>query len=77
MEKRVGFNFKYEKIKQRQKIIEELNLENEIDKLLIERGFVDQEWFRKYKIEPYLLKRFPYHIHIEEYRLCQDIIKMN
>ena len=77
MEKRAGFNFKYEKIKQRQKIIEELNLENEIDKLLIERGFVDQEWFRKYKIEPYLLKRFPYYIHIEEHRLCQDIIKMN
>lgn len=77
MEKRAGFNFKYEKIKQRQKIIEELNLENEIDKLLIERGFVDQEWFRKYKIEPYLLKRFSYHIHIEEHRLCQDIIKMN
>ena len=77
MEKKVGFNFKYEKIKQRQKIIEELNLENEIDKLLIERGFVDQEWFRKHKIEPYLLKRFPYHIHIEEHRLCQDIIKMN
>ena len=77
MEERVGFNFKYEKIKQRLKIIEELNLENEIDKLLIERGFVDQEWFRKYKIEPYLLKRFPYHIHIEEHRLCQDIIKMN
>ena len=77
MEKRTGFNFKYKKIKQRQKIIEELNLENEIDKLLIEKGFVDQEWFRKYKIEPYLLKRFPYHIHIEEHRLCQDIIKMN
>lgn len=77
MEKRAGFNFKYEKIKQRQKIIEELNLENEIDKLLIERGVIDQEWFRKYKIEPYLLKRFPYHIHIEEHRLCQDIIKMN
>ena len=76
MEKRAGFNFKYEKIKQRQRIIEELNLENEIDKLLIERGFVDQEWFRKYKIEPYLLKRFPYHIHIEEHRLCQNIIKM-
>ena len=69
MEKRAGFNFK--------KIIEELDLENEIDKLLIERGVVDQEWFRKYKIEPYLLKRFPYHIHIEEHRLCQDIIKMN
>ena len=69
MEKRAGFNFK--------KIIEELDLENEIDKLLIERGFVDQEWFRKYKIKPYLLKRFPYHIHIEEHRLCQDIIKMN
>ena len=77
MEKRTGFNFKYKKIKQRQKIIEELNLENEIDKLLIEKDFVDQEWFRKYKIEPYLLKRFPYHIHIEEHRLCQDIIKMN
>ena len=77
MEKRAGFNFKYEKIKQRQKIIEELNLENEIDKLLIERGVIDQEWFRKYKIEPYLLKRFPYHIHIKEHRLCQDIIKMN
>lgn len=69
MEKRAGFNLK--------KIIEELDLENVIDKLLIERGFVDQEWFRKYKIEPYLLKRFPYHIHIEEHRLCQDIIKMN
>lgn len=69
MEKRAVFNFK--------KIIEELDLENVIDKLLIERGFVDQEWFRKYKIEPYLLKRFPYHIHIEEHRLCQDIIKMN
>ena len=43
-------------------IIEKLGLENEIDKYLIEDGLVDQEWFRRYKLEPYLSQRFPYHI---------------
>ena len=49
-------------IRQKLKIIEELGLENEIDKYLIEGGLVDQEWFRRYKFEPYSLQRFPYHI---------------
>ena len=33
-----------------------------IDKYLIEGGVVDQEWFRRYKLEPYLSQKFPYHI---------------
>ena len=49
-------------IRQKLEIIEELGLENEIDKYLIEGGLVDQEWFRRYKFEPYLSQRFPYHI---------------
>ena len=49
-------------IRQKLEIIEELGLENEIDKYLIEGGLVDQEWFRRYKLEPYLSQRFPYHI---------------
>ena len=49
-------------IRQKLKIIKELGLENEIDKYLIEGGLVDQEWFRRYKFEPYSSQRFPYHI---------------
>lgn len=63
-------DFEYERInnliiteiKQKLEIIEELGLENEIDKYLTEGGLVDQEWFKKYKFESYLSKRFPYHI---------------
>ena len=49
-------------IRQKLEIIEELGLENEIDKYLIEDGLVDKEWFRRYKFEPYFSQRFPYHI---------------
>ena len=49
-------------IRQKLEIIEELGLENEIDKYLIEDGLIDKEWFRRYKLEPYLSQRFPYHI---------------
>ena len=49
-------------IRQKLEIIEELGLENEIDKYLIKGGLVDQEWFRRYKLEPYLSQRFPHHI---------------
>ena len=49
-------------IRQKLKIIKELGLENERDKYLIEGGLVDQEWFRRYKFEPYSSQRFPYHI---------------
>ena len=66
----VDFEFEYERlndlitteIRQNLKIIEELGLENEIDKYLIEDGLVDKERFRRYKLEPYLSQRFPYHI---------------
>ena len=49
-------------IRQKLEIIEELGLENEIDKYLTKGGLVDQEWFRRYKLEPYSSQRFPYHI---------------
>ena len=49
-------------IRQKLEIIEELGLENEIDKYLIEDGLVDKEWFRRYKLEPYLSQKFPYHM---------------
>ena len=49
-------------IRQKLEIIEELGLENEIDKYLIKGGLVDKEWFRRYKLELYLSQRFPYHI---------------
>ena len=49
-------------IRQKLEIIEKLGLENEIDKYLIEDGLVDKEWFRRYKLEPYLSQRCPYHI---------------
>ena len=49
-------------IRQKLEIIEELGLENEIDKYLIEDELVNKEWFRRYKLEPYLSQRFPYHI---------------
>ena len=49
-------------IRQKLEIIEELGLENEIDKYLIKGGLVDQEWFRRYKFEPYSSQRFSYHI---------------
>ena len=49
-------------IRQKLEIIEELGLENEIDKYLIKGELVDQEWFRRYKLEPHLSQRFPYHI---------------
>ena len=63
-------DFEYERLNnliiteiiQKLEIIEELGLENEIDKYLIEDGLVDKEWFRRYKLEPYLSQRFPYHI---------------
>ena len=66
----VDFEFEYERlnnliateIRQNLDIIEELGLENEIDKYLIEGELVDQEWFRRYKFEPYSSQRFPYHI---------------
>ena len=66
----VDFEFEYERLNnlitteiiQNLEIIEKLGLENEIDKYLIEDGLVDQEWFRRYKLEPYLSQRFPYHI---------------
>ena len=66
----VDFEFEYERlndlitteIRQNLEIIEELGLENEIDKYLIEDGLVDKEWFRRYKLEPYLSQRFRYHI---------------
>ena len=49
-------------IRQKLEIIEELGLENEIDKYLIKGGLVDKEWFRRYKFEPYSSQRFLYHI---------------
>ena len=66
----IWVDFEYERInnliateiRQKLEIIEELGLENEIDKYLIKCGFIDQEWFRRYKLEPYLSQRFPYHI---------------
>ena len=66
----VDFEFEYKRlnnlittvIRQNLEIIEKLGLENEIDKYLIEGGLVDQEWFKRYKLEPYLSQRFPYHI---------------
>ena len=65
----VDFEFEYKRlndliatgIRQNLEIIEKLGLENEIDKYLIEGELVDQEWFRRYKLEPYLSQRFPYH----------------
>ena len=71
----VDFEFEYERlndlitteIRQNLEIIEELGLENEIDKYLIEGELVDQEWFRRYKLEPYLSQRFPYHIRSVNY----------
>ena len=74
MKKKIWFDewvdFEYERlnnlitteIRQKLEIIEELGLENEIDKYLIEDGLIDQEWFRRYKFEPYSSQRFPYHI---------------
>ena len=66
----VDFEYEYERlnnlitteIRQNLEIIEELGLENEIDKYLIEGELVDQEWFRRYKLESYLSQKFPYHI---------------
>ena len=66
----VDFEFEYKRlnnliiteIRQKLEIIEELELENEIDKYLIKGGLIDQEWFRRYKFEPHLSQRFPYHI---------------
>ena len=63
-------DFEYERInylvtleiRQKLEIIEELGLENEIDKYLIEGGLVDQEWFKRYKLESYLRERFGYHL---------------
>ena len=73
-------------IRQKLEIIEELGLENEIDKYLIEDGLVDQEWFRRYKLEPYLSQKFPYHIRSVNHanlrlrqrkRRCQCIFSKN
>ena len=66
----IDFEFEYKRlnnlittvIRQNLEIIEKLGLENEIDKYLIEDGLVNQEWFRRYKLEPHLSQRFPYHI---------------
>ena len=66
----VDFEFEYKRlnnlittvIRQNLEIIEKLGLENEIDKYLIEDGLVEKEWFRRYKLEPYLSQRYPYHI---------------
>ena len=60
----VDFEYEYKRlnnliateIRQNLEIIEKLELENEIDKYLIEDGLVDKEWFRRYKLEPYLSK---------------------
>ena len=90
----VDFEFEYERlnnlitteIRQKLEIIEELGLENEIDKYLIEGGLVDQEWFKRYKLEPYLSQRFPYHIRSVNHanlrlrqrkRRCQCIFSKN
>ena len=73
-------------IRQKLEIIKELGLENEIDKYLIEGGLVDQEWFRRYKFEPHLSQRFPYHIRSVNHanlrlrqrkRRCQCIFSKN
>ena len=50
-------------IQKLENILDEYDLisSNEIDKYLIEGELVDQEWFRRYKLEPYLSQRFPYH----------------
>ena len=73
-------------IRQKLEIIEELGLENEIDKYLIKGGLVDQEWFRRYKFEPHLSQRFPYHIRSVNHanlrlrqrkRRCQCIFSKN
>ena len=66
----VDFEFEYKRlnnlittvIRQNLEIIEKLGLENGIDKYLIEDGLVDKEWFRRYKLEPYLSQRYSYHI---------------
>ena len=90
----VDFEYEYERlnnlitteIRQNLEIIEELGLENEIDKYLIEDGLVDKEWFRRYKLEPYLSQRFPYHIRSVNHanlrlrqrkRRCQCIFSKN
>ena len=36
-------------------------IENIIDNILLE-GYVDQKWFIKYKLKPYLKERFMYHM---------------
>ena len=73
-------------IRQKLEIIEELGLENEIDKYLIKGGRIDQEWFRRYKFEPHLSQRFPYHIRSVNHanlrlrqrkRRCQCIFSKN
>ena len=73
-------------IRQKLEIIEELGLENEIDKYLIKGGLIDQEWFRRYKFEPHLSQRFPYHIRSVNHanlrlrqrkRRCQCIFSKN
>ena len=90
----VDFEYEYERlnnlitteIRQNLEMIEELGLENEIDKYLIEDGLVDKEWFRRYKLEPYLSQRFPYHIRSVNHanlrlrqrkRRCQCIFSKN
>lgn len=47
---------------QKLKIINELQLENMIDNVLIDMDKVDKIWFYKYKLQPYLLERFKYHL---------------
>ena len=50
-----------EETKQKLKIINEWGLEDIIDDLLIKGGLIDREWFKRFKIEPYLKERFRYH----------------
>lgn len=47
---------------QKLKTINELGLENIIDNVLIDMDKVDKIWFYKYKLQPYLLERFRYHM---------------
>ena len=47
---------------QKLKIINELKLENMIDNVLIDMDKVDKIWFYKYKLQPFLLERFRYHM---------------
>ena len=47
---------------QKLKIINKLELENMIDNVLIDMDKAGKIWFYKYKLQPYLLARFKYHL---------------